>query len=195
MKSIFFYTIILLSLISCNNSSNDSVQKADSTNTARRDSNTTTNGKAAIAADKTTSEFLVKAMDGGIMEVDLGHIVKSKAQSRRVKSFGEMMIKDHEAANNKIKGLASARTVQVPERVSDEKANMIGKVNKAASKDIDKVYIDMMVNDHKEDIKEFEEAGNKITDTEIRGFINNTLPVLRKHLDSCTAIQQALKRQ
>ena len=83
--------------------------------------------------------------------------------------------------------------MEVPARVSNDKAETIAKLNKKDAKDFDKAYIDMMVDDHKEDIKEFEDAGNKINDTEVKQFINNTLPVLRKHLDSCTSIQQMLK--
>ncbi|MES1219206.1 MAG: DUF4142 domain-containing protein [Bacteroidota bacterium] len=194
MKTILVF-IAAATLAACNNSSNDAVQKADSANRAKRDSNAVTDGKAPITADKATSDFLVDATDGGIMEVDLGNIAKVKAQNSRVKSFGEMMIKDHTDANSKIKELAAARTVTLPTRVSDDKAGMIGKINGKDLKDFDKAYIDMMVDDHKKDIKEFEDAGNKITDPEIQQFINNTLPVLRKHLDSCSLIQDALKRK
>jgi len=105
------------------------------------------------------------------------------------------MITDHSAANDQLKQLAAARNVEIPSRVSNEKAGMIGKINKTELKDFDKAYIDMMVDDHKEDIKEFEEAADKVTDTELRQFINSTLPILRKRLDSCTLIQQALKKQ
>ena len=193
MKSLFFATVITLMATACNNSSNDSVEKADSTNKARIDSNADTNGKAAIAADKETSDFLVKAADGGIMEVDLGNIAKTKGRHASVKKFGEMMVEDHSKANAKLKDLAAARNVEVPARVSNDKAETMAKLNKKDAKDFDKAYIDMMVDDHKEDIKEFEDAGNKINDTEVKQFINNTLPVLRKHLDSCTSIQQMLK--
>ena len=194
MKKIILIATVINFAWACNNSSTDSVQKADSANESRRDSNASSNGKAAIAADKETSDFLVRAMNGGIMEVALGNIADQKAKSERVKAFGEMMIKDHEAANNKIKDLAAARTVELPPRVSDKNAEMMKKVNESTLEKFDRTYIDMMVDDHKEDIKEFEEAGNKINDTEVRQFINNTLPVLRKHLDSCTAIQQQLKK-
>jgi putative membrane protein len=106
-----------------------------------------------------------------------------------------MMIKDHTEANGKIKELAASHHVEVPSRVSNDKADMIGKLNKKDRSDFDKAYIDMMVDDHQEDIKEFEEAGNKINDTQVKQFINSTLPVLRKHLDSCTAIRDALKNK
>jgi len=194
MKKIILITTVIYFAWACNNSSTDSVQKADSANESRRDSNASSDGKPAIAADKETSDFLVRAMNGGIMEVALGNIAKQKGNSGRVKAFGEMMIKDHEAANSKIKDLAAARTVELPARVSDKNAEMMKKVNESTLEKFDRTYIDMMVDDHKEDIKEFEEAGNKINDTEVRQFINNTLPVLRKHLDSCTAIQQELKK-
>src|SRR5690349_21434096 len=113
MKSLFFVASMLLIASACNNSSNDSVAKADSANKARRDSNKTTTGAAATAANKETSDFLVNAMDGGLLEVDLGNIAKAKARHASVKKFGEMMIKDHKEANNKIKELASARHVEL----------------------------------------------------------------------------------
>jgi len=197
MKFAFFTALIPVMLAACNNSSNDSVEKADSTNKARMDNSSDTTAKTSSADnksdDKATADFLVKAMDGGIMEVDLGNIVKTKARNERVKKFGEMMIKDHTEANGKLKELAASRHVEVPSRVSNDKADMIGKLNKKDRKDFDKAYIDMMVDDHQEDIKEFEEAGNKTNDTQVKQFINRTLPVLRKHLDSCTAIRDALK--
>jgi putative membrane protein len=195
MKALPLFILAATLTTACNNSSNDSVEKADSANSAKRDSSDQTNTKTAIASDKETSDFLVAAMDGGIMEVDLGNIAKVKAQNNRVKGFGEMMIKDHSEANNKIKELAAARTVTVPARVSNDKADMIGKINGKELKDFDKAYMDMMLDDHKEDIKEFEEAGNKINDPEVRQFINNTLPVLRRHLDSCRIILDVMKRK
>ena len=68
---------------------------------------------------------------------------------------------------------------------------MISKLSE--KKDFDKEYIDTMVDDHKKDIKEFEKMSSDVQDGDIRTFITNTLPVLRKHLDSCTAIQGSLK--
>src|ERR1043165_5422053 len=114
MKSLFFAAMMMVIATACNNSSNDSVEKADSTNKARVDSNTDNTGnKSAAASDnKETADFLVKAMDGGIMEVGLGNIAKMKGRHESVKKFGAMMIKDHEEANGKIKDLAAARHVE-----------------------------------------------------------------------------------
>ncbi len=194
MRSVFFPFISVVLAIGCNNISNDSVAKADSTNKARRDSNAS-GADHADSSSKEASEFLVKALDGGLLEVDLGNIAKTKGRHESVKKFGQMMIKDHKEANKKIKELASARHVALPSRLSNNNADIMAKLNKAKAKDFDEDYIKKMVDDHKQDIKEFEEAGNKINDREIKQFINSTLPVLRKHLDSCTTIRDDLKNK
>ncbi|MCW3120018.1 MAG: hypothetical protein JWM28_4100, partial [Chitinophagaceae bacterium] len=195
MKTQFFLLTGMVLFMACNNESKDSVEKADSANRVNLDSNAASNGKAATAVSKTGADFLVKAMEGGMMEVKLGNIAKLKSKNKRVQDFGNMMIVDHSAAGEKIKDLASAGTVTLPGMTGDEKSKMIRDLNEKKASDFDKAYIDAMVDDHKEDIKEFESASDKVEDADIRGFIMATLPVLRKHLDSCTAIQESLEKK
>ncbi|MES1224649.1 MAG: DUF4142 domain-containing protein [Bacteroidota bacterium] len=195
MKTQIFLVTTLVIIAACNDGSKDSVQKADSANHAKIDSNSVSNGKAAIAVNKNDADFLVKAIEGGMMEIDLGNIAKMKSQNKRVQNFGKMMVADHGDADAKIKDLAQVRTVTLPTMTGDDKSKMIRDMNEKKAKDFDKDYIDAMVKDHKEDIKEFESASDKVQDTEIRAFILNTLPVLRKHLDSCEAIQQSLSKK
>jgi putative membrane protein len=48
--------------------------------------------------------------------------------------------------------------------------------------------MNMMLDDHKNDVKEFEKAGNDLNDPDIKNFAMKTLPTLQKHLDSAKAI-------
>jgi putative membrane protein len=54
----------------------------------------------------------------------------------------------------------------------------------------DKAYMTMMVQDHQKDIQEFEKASNNLSDGEAKAFATRTLPVLKAHLDSATAINK-----
>ena len=191
LHSAFFAATMLI--LACNNESKDSVEKADSANKAKVDTVKKDESKAAIAVNKTDADFLVKAMEGGMMEVDLGNIAKQKSQNERVQRFGAMMVEDHTAAGEKIKKLGSELNVTLPHMTGDEKSKKIRELNEKKTSKFDKAYIDDMVDDHKDDIKEFESASNKVENADIRAFIMATLPVLRKHLDSCTAIQKSLK--
>ena len=50
-----------------------------------------------------------------------------------------------------------------------------------------------MVKDHQEAIDLFEKASGNVKDSEVKTFIDNTLPKLRMHLDSAKAVQKAIK--
>jgi putative membrane protein len=55
-------------------------------------------------------------------------------------------------------------------------------------KDFDKEYVSMMLDDHKKDIAEFRKCADNCSDSTIKSFAYNTLPVLEKHLDSIQVI-------
>jgi len=155
-------------------------------------SNRSTNTQP-IVADAATSAFLPKAADGGMAEVQQGQLAQQKGSSQAVKDFGAMMVRDHSAANDKLKALATQRNVTLPDSISSKHKKMMDNFNKKSGKDFDKAYINEMVKDHQEDIKEFEKAADKVSDAEVKAFINNTLPTLKTHLDSAKAIQKRIK--
>ncbi|MBC7948932.1 MAG: DUF4142 domain-containing protein [Chitinophagaceae bacterium] len=174
----------------CNNEGKDSVEKADSANEAKIDSPA---NNTAVVADAETAAFLVDAANGGMTEVQLGQVAEQKGTDAGIKRFGAMLAADHSGANNQVKTLAAQRNVTLPATVSDEKQKDIDDFNKKAGTAFDKSYIRYMVKDHEDDIKAFENASEDVKDSEVKAFIDNTLPKLRMHLDSAKAIQKRLK--
>ena len=176
----------------CNSSeTKDSVEKADSTNKANMDTSSTT--KPTVATDAETSGFLVNAADAGMAEVQMGEKAQSKAVNQRVKNFAAMMVHDHSAANDKVKSFASQRNVTLPGAVSDDHKKMAEDLDKKTGKDFDKAYMDDMVKGHEKVVDMFEKANNNVNDTEVKNFINSTLPAIKAHLDSAKAIRKSLK--
>lgn len=139
------------------------------------------------------SEFAVNAASGGMMEVELGNYAAQNAGHARVKHFGEMMVRDHTKANDELKSLASTKNITLPATLSEKHQKHVDDLKKLKGAEFDKEYMDLMVKDHKEDIDEFEEASRKEADAEIKAFAGKTLPVLKMHLDSAKAIDEALK--
>ncbi len=138
------------------------------------------------------ADFMVKAASGGMMEVELGKIAQSKALDPRVKNFGAMMIKDHTQANAEMKMVADGKSVTLPASLGEEHRKHVDELQKKSGAEFDKAYISMMVDDHKNDISEFEDA-TKLDDADVKALAQKTLPVLRTHLDSAKAINSALK--
>lgn len=190
MKKLTFFAATLLAawmLQACNGGTNtakhdDAVDSAQEIN------------KEVAPVDKESSDFAVEAANGGMMEVQAGKLAQEKAQSQRVKDFAAMMVRDHSKAGDELKGLAQSKSIALPDSVSGDAKDHIDKMTKMSGKDFDKHYIDMMVDDHQEDVDKFEKAANGLSDPDLKAWASNTLPTLRAHLDSIKAIQAAWKK-
>ncbi|GAB7025517.1 DUF4142 domain-containing protein [Geotalea toluenoxydans] len=141
---------------------------------------------AAFAAEKGLAgkdkDFIKKAASGGMMEVELGQLAQSKAQSQEVKDFGSRMVTDHGKANEELKTLAQQKNVTLPTKLERKHKSMVDKLNKASAAEFDKKYMSDMVKDHKHDVEDFRKATQKVKDPEVKAWAEKTLPVLEQHL-------------
>src|SRR5471032_708999 len=65
-------------------------------------------------ADKDSQKFIKAAIKGNYAEIDVGKLAQEKGKSDAVKQFGAMLVKDHSAANEKAKQVASQIGVTPP---------------------------------------------------------------------------------
>ena len=136
-----------------------------------------------LAADKSPDmSFYEKAAHGGIAEVEMGQLAQEKARSSDVKAFGAMMVKDHSAANAKLKTLAMTKGIELPTKPSVAQMATKTKLQVLSGDAFDKSYVKSMVKDHEEDIAEFEKEARDGKDAEAKALAAATLPTLRQHL-------------
>ena len=198
-KRSFILLAVPLVFIACNNAGKDSVESADSANEAKMDTTSTsmdtTSNKTTttIAVDEATSGFMVKVADVGMTEVKLGQMAQDKGTNQRVKDFGAMMVKDHTAAGDELKSLASRKNVTLPSSVGDDHQKKIDDLSKKTGKDFDKAYMNAMVDGHQSAVNYFEKASKNTKDADTKAWVDKTLPTLKMHLDSARAIKKVLK--
>lgn len=205
MKHFIYLSIVAASLLACNNEGSKTESATDSSTTttantegtadnttASRDS-LTSNTTAATKTDAASEEFLKKAAEGDMVEVDAGKMAQEKATNASVKEFAGMMVSDHTGANSEVKSLASRKSVTLPAAPSETKKQECSKIGEKKGKDFDKAYMDMMVKDHKSTIALFESAQKDSKDDDVKAFVVNTLPKLKVHLDSAVAISKRIK--
>ncbi len=187
MKKIAFSVLMAATVVAftnCNsNRTEDSKEMAEEQNEAKLDT-------TALEDD---SEFAVAAADGGMMEVQLGELAKTNAANADVKKFGEMMVKDHSKASDELKALAAQKNITLPATLSDDKQKKYDDLAKKKGAEFDKAYISFMVDDHKEDISEFEEAAKDAKDPDVKAWAEGKLPTLKHHLEMAEAIDKKNK--
>jgi putative membrane protein len=139
-------------------------------------------------ADSPDSSFYKSAAQGGMSEVELGQLAQEKATNPAVKKFGAMMVKDHTAANEKLKALGVSKQVSLPDSPSMMQKATKTKLEMMSGGSFDKSYVKGMIDDHKSDIKEFQKEVSDGKDPDAKAFAVATLPTLQKHLQKIESI-------
>jgi putative membrane protein len=98
-----------------------------------------------------------------------------------------MMIKDHGAGREKLTALAASQNITLPDSVSKKQQKEKNDYNERAELRLMKL-INMMVDDHKEDINEVEKTAANGTAPVIKTFAADNLKMLHVHLDSAMNI-------
>jgi putative membrane protein len=139
-------------------------------------------------ADSPDASFYKKAAEGGISEVEAGNLAQSKSNSQQVKDFGAMMVKDHSAANDKLKALAATKDVTLPTTSSVGQMATKAKLEVLTGDTFDKSYVKNQVAAHQSTIALFRKEIATGQDPDAQAFAKATLPTLRSHLKAINAI-------
>jgi putative membrane protein len=138
------------------------------------------------ASSKTVSsmdkKFATGAAQGGLAEVELGHLAAQKGQSEKVKQFGQRMVDDHGKANEQLKSLAAKDNITLPTALNAKDQSLKDKLSGLSGADFDKMYMQSMVKDHQKDIGEFQKESNNGSNADLKAFAAQTLPTLQEHL-------------
>ena len=133
-------------------------------------------------------QFIKKAAQGGLAEVELGKLATEKAASPEVKQFGQRMVDDHGKANDQLKQVASQKGITVPEKLNDKDAATKTRLEKLSGKAFDRAYMQDMVADHTKDVSEFRTESKSAKDPDVKSFASQTLPTLKDHLKEAKSI-------
>jgi putative membrane protein len=140
-------------------------------------------------------KFAIAAYRANTSEINLGQLAAQKATDPAVRQFAQRMVTDHTRANQQLNQLLSQKGVTVPSETSSTEEREIDRLQKLSGVDFDKAYMEHMVKDHKKDVKEFERAADKTTDTDLKAFAANTLPILQDHLKMAQDLETTVKAE
>jgi len=143
---------------------------------------------AAFSASDPDSSFYKHAAEAGISEVELGQLAQDKGTSQDVKDFAAMMVKDHSAANDKLKALADAKGIALPTSASLGEMATKTKLNVLSGSSFDTSYIKSQLKAHRQAIALFSTEASSGQDPEAKAFASATLPTLQQHLKAIRRI-------
>jgi putative membrane protein len=129
------------------------------------------------------TEFLKKANQGSVDEVDLAKFVLGKTTDPDVKAFAQRMIDDHSKLLNDMKPFDSEAGLSIPDHVDVETKAEEAKLELLSGKSFDKSYIKSMVKDHHKDFEDFSQEAATTGYPAFKAVVEKGKDTIKEHLE------------
>jgi putative membrane protein len=124
-------------------------------------------------------------------EIEAGKIAASKAQSPDVKQFGQKMVQDHGKMFEDLKALAKKKDVALPDKVAAKEFAQMKLMERKSGAEFDRAYMDHMVKDHEQDLKDAQQIAAKAKDPEFKAAVQQATGKIQEHLQLAQSISKS----
>jgi putative membrane protein len=149
--------------------------------------------KHKTANDRVT-KFLTDAADARLMDTEEGKLARERGTTEEIRSYGRWMMRDQSTLLKEIKEIAQKKSIVLPAKISEEKAEGLEDLKKEKGKNFDKKFMKMIAVDHKRDVREFKKATH-FEDAETKKFAAQYLPTIESHLERIKEIEKDEKEK
>jgi putative membrane protein len=142
---------------------------------------TATTQRAALSAQD--RDFVMRASQSGMAEVQASQLAVSQAATGEARSFAQRMVRDHTATNDELMRLVRAKGMEVPAALDAAHQAQLDALRARTGSDFDRAYLqDMGVRAHQDAITLYENQARNGSDPDLRAFAARTLNALRDHM-------------
>jgi putative membrane protein len=110
----------------------------------------TTRPDTSSSQQSDAATFINQMTVAGMAEVQLGNIAVERAASGDVKSFGEMMAKEHRQANQDLSQVAAVLNLKPTTELDRKHLELIDRLSRLRGAEFDREFINAMVKGHEE---------------------------------------------
>jgi putative membrane protein len=124
-------------------------------------------------------------------EIELGQIALKNTQDENVRTYAERMVKDHSAADQKLKAIAAKQNIQLPQSLDPEHQSLKTKLQGLKGEEFDRAYAQAMAKGHDKAVALFESASQQAQmPDDLKQFAASTLPTLEQHKEMAHSLHE-----
>lgn len=127
--------------------------------------------------------FIAESAEGGLKEIQFGQLALQKSNNDQVKTFAQKMITDHTQLNNDMMPFAQQAGITPPTQLKPKDQAEYDQLSKLSGNAFDKKYIQSMVKDHHQDLKEFRAEEATAADPTLKTTVQNGEKVIKEHTE------------
>jgi putative membrane protein len=134
---------------------------------------------AAAPAARPAEQFLAKALQASMVEVELGKLAQKSAQSTGVNALGVRMQRDHARIFKVLSAVSRDKGMVVPTSLDNGQRAQIDALGAKSGADFDAAYVELMVRKHEEAMTLYTAVAES-DDPELSRLAKLALPTLRE---------------
>lgn len=150
------------------------------------------NDPTAAGMGVSDKAFVKKAIMGSNGEIDAAKLALQKSSNDQVKQFAQKMIDDHTKLLDDMHQVAQAQSIKYVDKPSPSAMKLHKKLDGLNGAAFDKAYVDGMVKDHQEDVKDFTRESNDGKMQPVKDAAGKGLPVIQEHTQMIEGIQKGM---
>jgi putative membrane protein len=143
------------------------------------------------AVDSGTTDFVEKAVNSNMFEIEASKIALERSKVQPVKDFAKMLVDAHTTALGELQSLSTAAIVTAPTAMNNDFMGKLEALRNAKVEDFDDVYIDQQTEAHENSlnlVKGYSENGK---DAGLRAFAAKMITTVDAHLTTVRALDKS----
>lgn len=133
------------------------------------------------------------------MEIDMGKLAQKSGSTQGVKSYGQMLVKDHSQNDRDLTAFAKKHDAKIPaekidndadkKEAQDQKDAMMRLKNMKGA-DFDREFLRLMVDGHDKELAKIDTEVGQVNNSDLSTMLKDMKPVLQRHADQARDLQK-----
>lgn len=143
------------------------------------------------AVDAGTTDFVEKAVNSNMFEIEASKIALERSKVQPVKDFAQMLVDAHTTALGELQTLSATAMVTPPTALNNDFTGKLEALRNAKVEDFDDVYIDQQTEAHENSLNLVKDYANNGNDAGLRAFAAKMAPTVDEHLTTVRALDKS----
>jgi putative membrane protein len=157
--------------------------------TVRADSTTS----APQAAPVETKTYVDKAAAGDLFEIESSKLAIQKTKNTQIRSFAQMMVRDHTASTTKLMAILKKEKADSPAATLDpDHQAQLDSLKSESDADFDAAYVKAQLQAHQDALTLHRSYAAGGADKSLKAFATNTAKIVQTHLDHVQTLAKKL---
>jgi putative membrane protein len=139
-------------------------------------------------------DFVLKASEANLAEIQLGKLAGSKSATVAVNDFGDMMASEHQTALDELESIAEIKNATMTRQLTPEHQQVQEKLMSIDGFQFDTVYMNSQIKDHQKAIALFQTEISNGKDQEVKEYARKYLPHIQMHHHKADSIRKTLQQ-